>query len=638
MKSVRVALVVLGLFLAQLILPAAPTVEAWLPENTVAVFTIPDVNVARNQFDENPWHRLWHDPAMQPFRDHYVSGMQRDLLDPFRDQAGWDLRAGAACVQGALAVALLAPAEEQLKFSDLELLLLADLGDRTGIAQDYIHALRPTSGEGTNGVPVTEQEGVALRSIAVPWPLADSERAPMRLWVGVTNTWLVAGTRAEDLAGLLRRMRGEGSGGIVQQPDFARDYESSLGGGTFYGWVNLRPWISAVLRLADAADATEPDEESIPMPPKRKMLEVAGLTAVTTLSFAVQESEAGTRTEFSLGTPATSRRGLLKMLELSVQDASPPPYVGTDVVRYERFRIDFRQTWSAFEQMLTDLFPQASGVLDLLFKAAGPEGESSDLREVLLALLGDDIVTYEYAPTSAQPAALAHPPRIVRLSSTNAAQLALSLKALTVLLPPPLTDVSVESLQGQDLYSVQLPRIELGNGLTTNVSRLSFGALSNGVAFSADRQLLERSLAGDERRAAPLRSLPGLDEASAEIGGMGLGCFRYYNVARAMPWRLTALRRETNFWQSVVGVAPATSVARNPIDRLNQWFDAQLLPPFEDIAAYFSFSVASAGADADRLFYRSFAPRPAAPEPREESPAQPPTPPPAPGSVTAAGQ
>jgi len=638
MKSVRVAPVVVGLILVQLLLPAAPSMEDWLPKNAVAVFAIPDANLARGEFSENPWHRLWQDPAMQPFRDHCVSGMRRDLLDPFRDQAGWDLKAGAACVQGAFAVALLAPAEAQLKLSKLELVLLADLGNRTGMVQDFIEVHWPKAEDGTNSVPMTEREGVLLRSVVVPWPLADSERVPMRLWVGVTNTWLIAGSRVEELAGLLRRMRGEGSGGLAQQADFARGYQRSLRGGTVYGWMNLRPWISGVLRIADAADAKEPDEESIPMPPKRKMLEASGLTAVTTLSFAVREDEAGTRTELSLGVPASSRRGLLKMLELPARDASPPPYVGTDVVRYERLRIDFRQTWNTFERMLVDLFPQAAGVLDLLFKTAGPEEESGDLREVLLALLDDDLVAYEYAPKSAEPTALAHPPRVVRLSSTNAAQLALSLKALTVLLPPPLTDVSVESWQGQELYSVRLPQVELGSGLTTNVSRLSFVALSDSVAFSANRQLLQPLVSGDGTSAARLRDLPGLEEASAEVGGMEVGCFRYYNVARAMPWRLTALRRETNLWQSVFGVAPAPPVARSPVDRLNRWFDPRLLPPFEDIAEYFSFSVAGAGADADRLFYRTFAPRPPRPQQREQPATPPPEPPPAPEAIAPAGE
>jgi hypothetical protein len=390
-----------------------------------------------------------------------------------------------------------------------------------------------------------------------------------------------------------------------------------------------------VLKLADAADSKEPEEGAIPMPPKRKMLEVAGLTAVKTLSLAVRESEAGTRTEVSLSAPASSRRGLLKMLELPGRDASPPLYVGTDVVRYDRFRIDFNQTWSVFERMLIELFPQASSALDLLFKTADPEGGSGDLREALLALLGDNVVRYEYAPTSAHPTALAHPPTVVRLSSTNAAQLALSLKALTVFLPPPLTEVSVESWQGHELYSMQLPQVALASGLTTNLSRLLFSALPDSVAFSADRPLLQRLLLGDGPAGAPLRSLPGLAAASVEVGGTELGGFRYYNVARAMPWRLTALRRQTNIWQALFGATVPQPASGTPLGRLGQWFDPQLLPPFEDIAGYFTFSVASAGADEDRIFYRTFYPRP----PRLETPGEPPAPPaPVPSTSTARGR
>lgn len=620
MKGVRVTSVVLGLSLPRLILCAAPGVEAWLPENTAAVLAVPNMSDARARFGDNPWYRLWRDPSMQPFRDHGLERLQVDWLDPFREQAGWDLRDGAACVEGAFAVALLASPDGSLVGSELHWLVLADLGSRSAVVRDFMESRWPRSA--TNAVPFKDEEGMVLRRVPAPKLRLLPGAEPAHVWAGLTNNWLIAGTRTEDVADALRRLRGEGTTSLAQQADFVRDYQRSLQGGTAYAWVSLRPFIRAVLELADAHDAQAPAEDSIPMPPRRQMLEVSGLTSVTTLAFAVKESPSGTFTELSVGAPAPSRRGLLKMLELSARDASPPPYVGSDVVRFDRLRINFRQTWDAFERLLTDLFPQATSVLDLLFKTAGPEGESGDLREALLGLLGDDLVLCEYAPTSAQPEALAHPPGVTRLSSTNAAQLALSLKALTVLLPPPLTEVRSESWQDHAIYSVPLPRLTLEAGQSPEVRPLAFSALAESVAFSSDLPLLQSLLDGEETVTAPLSALPGLSEASQQVGGMGQGCFRYYNLARAMPWRLTALRRETSLWPSFPRLESAVSGPQAPFDRIHRWFNPRLLPPFEDIAEYFSFSVAAAGSDADRLFYRTFAPHPRAPASPETSPAE----------------
>ncbi len=588
--------------------------EAWLPPTTVAVASVPNMTHARAQLENNAWFRLWHDPAMDAFRNHASQAFEQDILAPFRQSGGWEPATALDLVQGALTLAIVTPANGRLELEQLDWVLLIDFGTRSTEVRAFADLQWPAE-------PQTEK--FARRKISLPVIPSLGIQSPIDIWITLADTWLFAASTEPALSDVVRRYAQPDQRSLADQELFKLDQSRSLRNSDAYLWFNLRPWIQSVLQLADAADARPVDPDAIPLPPRRKMLEASGLTAPTTLCLAARETSSGTSAEFSLGIDTDTRQGLVRMLAPMRGDASPNAAIGSNLIRFERLRLDFRQSWKAFETMLVDLFPQASNVLDLLFKTASPSGQSSDLRDELIGLLDNDVVTLEYPPRGASPQALRFPPVLTQLTSSNATQLAISLKALSVLLPPPLSNLSVETAAGHEIYSLPHPM-----GLLSSSENLPpppellFAAQDEAVAFTTDRTLLLETLEPRQPAPAPLASLAGLQEAADSIGGMSLGWFRYENTARAMPWRLMAMRREQTVlpaWLNLLPQGPKMA------DLLNRWLDPQKLPAFEMISTFFHFTVANASTENDRVVFRAFAPvPPALLKPALEAPATPP--------------
>lgn len=576
----------------------ASTPEAWLPPTTVALASVPNVPQTRTHLQNNAWHRLWKDPAMAPFRNHATSQFEQDVLTPFRQSAGWDPAQALNLAQGAITLAILTPASGKLQLDQLEWVLLVDFGARIAEVRAFADAQWPSDPANNNP---------AIRTVPLPNIPAFGTMPPAQVWITFIDNWLFAASTEAALQDVATRYTQPEKPSLASLAAFQLDQNRSLHQADAYLWFNLRPWIQSVLQLADEVDARPTDPNAIPLPPRRKMLESSGLTAPTTLCLAARETASGTAAELSLGIQTDARHGLVRMLAPMRGDASPALQVGSDVVRFERLRLDFRQSWKAFETMLVDLFPQASNVLDLLFKTASPSGESSDLREELLGLLANDVVTLEYPPRGATPQALSYPPLLTQLTSTNADQLAISLKALSILLPPPLSNLSVEQAREHEVYSLPHPIGLLSSSDTPAPPALLFAAQNNKVAFTTDRKLLLDSFDAPQNPPTPLVSLPGLQEAANTIGGTGLGWFRFENTVRAMPWKLMRMRREKTLLPTWLNLLPQGTRLTT---KLNAWLDPQKLPAFEEISQYFHFTVANAATENDRVIFRAFAPTP----------------------------
>jgi len=429
-------------------------------------------------------------------------------------------------------------------------------------------------------------------------------------WAGVTQSWLILGSNTNQLASVLRRMQsgaGGGTTGTAQLPPapVEPNPEASVS-----GWFDLRPLLEMLAGMADAADRKRDPADDVPMPKWREMLEATGLTGLESVRWLIHESPAGTQIEVSLAAPAATRRGLLEILALEPLDASPPPDVAADVVRFERIRLDFNRAWRAFERVATGLFPELAGVLDLLFQAAGPGGERGDLRDALLPVLGNDIVRYELAPRGAGLTALLAPPSMIRLQSTNPPQLALSLKALAVLLPPPFDRSSQETLSGREVYSIPLPRFSIFGSDSTPGNPLKFTALDHAVVFTSDEPLLASLLAPVAPAPPALRDRPDLAVAALRVGGMSQGLFGYHDFARSLRSTFAVLRQDPNAVQRWLGLSAIAPPPESSLGRLIQTLDPRLLPPFEEVSRHFHFMVHAAGTEADRFYYRLFMPRP----------------------------
>ncbi|MCX6928040.1 MAG: hypothetical protein NT154_33240 [Verrucomicrobia bacterium] len=189
-----------------------------------------------------------------------------------------------------------------------------------------------------------------------------------------------------------------------------------------------------------------------------------------------------------------------------------------------RWRLDGPKAWATIEKMLNDLSPQALSVVNLILDTANARAKlmdpNFDLKQTLLANLGDDIISYGRAPRGNTPAEVQSPPSLFLLGSPNPEQLALAIKRLFVIFPQGDTPVEREFL-GRKIFSVPLPPLPFltsAPGRPSAPSTLNCAASGGYVAMSTDASLLEEYLRSSESRGKALREKPGLPEAAQKVG------------------------------------------------------------------------------------------------------------------------
>jgi hypothetical protein len=128
--------------------------------------------------------------------------------------------------------------------------------------------------------------------------------------------------------------------------------------------------------------------------------------------------------------------------------------------------------------------------------------------------------------------------------------------------------------------------------------------------------LLEEYLRSSDSQAKALRETAGLTEAAQKVTGSGTSLFGYENDVERTKTSFEVLRKSAGA-ASGSGSAGASALLpglgmSDPTQSLKEWMDFSLLPPFEKIAKYFSFSVYGGSANADSLTFRMFSPTPPA--------------------------
>jgi len=84
------------------VLPA----EKLLPDDTLAVFTIPDFTKAASIYHSSPQAQLWNDPAMKPFKDKFVDKFKSQFISPLENELGVHFADYAGLPQGQLTLAV----------------------------------------------------------------------------------------------------------------------------------------------------------------------------------------------------------------------------------------------------------------------------------------------------------------------------------------------------------------------------------------------------------------------------------------------------------------------------------------------------------------------------------------------------
>jgi hypothetical protein len=452
-----------------------------------------------------------------------------------------------------------------------------------------------------------------------------SARSKRELLIGQADSLLIVGSSMQTVEKVVVRLTGGAAPSLGEQAGFEASYQALFRDATFYAWINAKVLMDSFSRRLAQRKEGPPAVNPFEALPMDKLFNASGLPSLKTISLTVQDSNDGLQFRVSLGVPESTRQGLFKILCGEAKESTVPPFVPVDAVKFRRWRLDGQKAWIALWKMLEAVSPRAEGTADFLFDTAGAMEKEKDpgfnLKKMFLANLGDDFIIYEKAPRGLAPANLKAPPSILLVGSPNPGQLAAALKMLLVILPRGDSAIEREFL-GHKIYSVPMPRLMIPvPGVTTSAGQtatLHYTAGGGYLGLSTDPSLVEEFLRSAESPGKPLREVPGLAEAAQKVIGPGTDMFGYQNRQETLRTIVEALRKDPTA-ANAGGLDPlpfgALPGLTEPRQALLQWMDFSFLPPFDQVAKYFGFTVCGGSANADGLSYKFFVPTPAKPKP-----------------------
>jgi hypothetical protein len=605
-----------------------PSPERLLPDDTLAMVTVPDFSKVREIWKISPQTRLWKDPAMKPFKDALLAKWNGEFIEPLERDLGVRFDDYSSLPQGQLTLAVTQNGWQGSGDPSPAMVLLLDTKDKSSQLKRNLADLRKKWVDAGKSIRTEKIRGVefsvvALSSNDVPKTLqkwfsqsnnndpADAGAKPpprSELAVGQFESLLIAGSSTRAVEKVMAHLTGGAMPALGDLAAYEANRLALFRDAPVYGWVNVKTFIDLLARKPAEKDAGDTPDPFDVMGPER-ILRAIGLSGVRTMAFSVQSSNEGSGFQMFVGVPEADRRGIFKVFSGQGKESSPPPFVPADVEKFQRCRLDGQKIWATLQAMMNDINPQLlSGLnflLDTANAAAKQKDPNFDINRDLFGNLGDDMITYQKAAGGAAGSNSAS--SLFLISSPQPEHLAAALKNIGVLWNAPGTAPADREFLGRKIFSMPLPAMPLptGNPSGSAPQTLSYATSGGYVALTTDASLLEEYLRSGDSQQKELREMPGLIDAAARVGGMGTGWFGYENQAQTGRAVLESLRNSTN------NPATRSVVSRSPfLGFLFHFVDFSLLPPFDQISKYFYFDVYAVSVSPDGLTFKMYTPVP----------------------------
>ncbi len=609
---------------------AIPSPEKLLPDDTLFVTTIPDFAKMREIYKASPQTQFWSDPAMKAFRDKFTTKLKEEFITPLQRELGVNLDEYMSLPQGQLTFAVTQNGWQGSGTAEPALILLLDARDKTGVLKTNLANLRKKWIDDGKSIktekirniefsvlPISEED--VPKSLRKLFGSDDDEgdssdtatnKAPRsELVFGQYESLLIVGSSTKAVEKVAVRLTGGSAPALGELAAYESSRLALFRDAPFYGWINVKSFVDILThKSADKGSEEMPAEFSA-----EKIISALGINGLKTAAFNFQSSNDGVSAQFFLGVPESNRQGIFKILPGEAKESGPPPFVPADAVKFQRWRIDGQKAWVTIQKVLSDISPQASGMVDMMLTAAeAPAKEKDpnfDIRKNLFGNLGDDIISYEKAPKGTTMADLSAAPSLFLLGSPHADQLAAALKSILTLMNRQGGPPTEREFLGRKIYSIPSPSSPVPSGDTKAApSTLSYAASGNYVAMSTDAALLEEYLRSSDSPQKALREMSGLGDATSKVGGSSTGFFGYENQAETTRAAFEVLRKGSSSNDESM-LAPGIP-AFVPESQFKEWVDFSLLPPFEKVAKYFYFAVYSGSANKDGITFKMYSPVP----------------------------
>jgi hypothetical protein len=610
---------------------AIPPAEKILPDDTLFVIGTPDFSKLAAAYKASPQRQLWDDPAMKPFREKYMSKLSEELITPLERELGVKFDDFSSLPQGQVTFAITQDGWDGLREHSPAKLFLLDAKEKSNQLKTNLAEFRRKwvdSGKTIKTEKIRDLEFTsyllsdndvpkALKKIFGPGSPDETEEgsAPSHkneLIVGQFETLFIAGNSTKAIEKIVAHLTGSDAPSLADVPAFEANRAAMFRDAPIYGWANAKMFLDIFFNQAGANDPETENPLAFLNP--EKIIPTIGFSSLKTLAFTVQNSPEGLLAHFFATAPESSRQGIFKLIPPDGKESSPPPFVPADAVSFRRSRIDGQRAWATLQKILNDLSPDImkgiNSALDLANSVGKDKDPSFDIKKNLFGNLGDDMITYEKAPRGNSVAELNSPPSLFLIGSPHPDELASALKNLLILLNPQGRPPAEREFLGRKIYSMPLPTLALAAaGAKPSNRNLNYAFTSSYVALSSDIAMLEEYLRSSDTPKKSLRETEGLVDAAQRIGGSSVGVFGYENSVESSraQFELDKKNASAGFGEAVAPPGLDLPLIGNP---LKQWMDYSVLPPFEQIAKYYSFKVYGLSANAEGITLKIFTPTP----------------------------
>jgi hypothetical protein len=595
---------------------AIPPAENLLPSDTLFLFAAPDIEQARAASKISPGWLLWSDPAMKPFHDKVMGKWNETFIAPLEQNLGIKVSDFTALLKGQFTFAITQNGWNGDDSTEPGILLLLDVKDKTDLLKTNLTKLQKkwindgkaihtetVRGVDFTVVPLSTNDLASLlphrepvHELGKPEPVAK----PGQIVIGQYQSLLIVGNSLTAVEPVVAHLTGGSSPALHDNAVFADDQGAQFRGlPLYYAWFNAKTLFGILSSLPDPQP--NPDAPTLTPPVSAKaMLAASGLTGLKSVSLSYRESREGSQMDVFVSAPESSRQGLFKILAASSKDAAPPAFVPASAIKFSRWRVDLQKSWAELLKTVGGISPgylaNLNSGLDMANGMAQQKNPNFDIRRDLINNLGDDIVMYEKAPGGSDLKDLSDPPTIYLIGSADADSAVHALGSVLGLLG---TSDSRDFL-GHKIYSIALPG-QRTSASAPAVARPFYYSSGNGyLALSMDESMVEEFLRSSDGKNTPLRTKPGLMEAAQHVGGTSGGLFSYQDARESMRISFAGLKTASGGGAVAPMIPPA----------FRDWFDFSLLPDFDRVSQYFSFTVFGGATSTEGLTFKFFAPRP----------------------------
>ena len=590
-------------------LATVPSAEKLLPADTLAFLTVPDWSKAGTNFSNSALGQLWADPAMKAFKEKFFEKFNADKVQPLEKELGFQFTNFFNLTRGQFTLAVVPNGWDGRSEKQPGMIWLMDMRENSLQLKTNLAGLRQKWTESGKKIRTDKIRDVEFTAVIVP-PAADAPagKAPVEWVIGQSGSLLVISDTARDVEKVLALQSGVAVPALADQAVFAPSV-GMLRDAPPFAWVNVKPIMSALARRP-AAPVNGGAVVMNSLPSSEKMLTSLGLSGVQTITFNLLQGTEGTTASLAVRVPESLRRGLFNILAVQPRDASPPPFIPADAVKFNRWRVDLQTAWTTIENMLGEISPAYAGFSKLILDTAGKDKDPKfDFRKQLLANLSDDVMVFEKAPRAGAAGGVSFAPSLMLIGAKNAVELAASLRAIASIFPPEMIQYTEREFLGRKVYSVVLPPL-----VGQKVSRpLTYAASGGYVAISSDPATVEEFLRSSEGPAKSLRDLTGLNDAAQKVGGMGTGYFSFENEAESARGTLDATQKDPSAIASLLGAGQIATVlgwVGGDAKTMTESFDLTLLPAYDKVAKYFYLNVNALGVTPDGITFKMFTPTP----------------------------